>query len=180
MILIEQRFLKTTIGWTKYKPLLYYITEKDNCLLNNGDWHQYSINDLLDKETKDKLEFGTLVHSYMERIDSVNDLNEDTLEIVRKAIAKFFSHDVFKKEIIERYHEYEFVYYEGSTKCNGIIDLLLETNDEFIIIDYKLKDIDKESYVSQINEYKKYISKISDKKVSGYLYSIILDTWKEI
>ena len=24
---IEQRFLKTTIGWTKYKPLLYYITE---------------------------------------------------------------------------------------------------------------------------------------------------------
>ena len=139
-----------------------------------------SINDLLDKETKDKLEFGTLVHSYMERIDSVNDLNEDTLEIVRKAIAKFFSHDVFKKEIIERYHEYEFVYYEGSTKCNGIIDLLLETNDEFIVIDYKLKDIDKESYVSQINEYKKYISKISDKKVSGYLYSIILDTWKEI
>ena len=26
---IEQRFLKTTIGWTKYKPLLYYITEHD-------------------------------------------------------------------------------------------------------------------------------------------------------
>ena len=24
---IEQRFLKTTVGWTKYKPLLYYITE---------------------------------------------------------------------------------------------------------------------------------------------------------
>lgn len=24
---IEQRFLKTTIGWTKYKPLLYFITE---------------------------------------------------------------------------------------------------------------------------------------------------------
>lgn len=27
---IERRFLKTTIGWTKYKPLLYYITEKEN------------------------------------------------------------------------------------------------------------------------------------------------------
>ena len=27
---IEQRFLKTTIGWTKYKPLLYYITEPEN------------------------------------------------------------------------------------------------------------------------------------------------------
>lgn len=27
---IEQRFLKTTIGWTKYKPLLYYITDREN------------------------------------------------------------------------------------------------------------------------------------------------------
>jgi hypothetical protein len=27
---IEQRFLKTTVGWTKYKPLLYYITENKN------------------------------------------------------------------------------------------------------------------------------------------------------
>lgn len=27
---IEQRFLKTTIGWTKYKPLLYYITDNEN------------------------------------------------------------------------------------------------------------------------------------------------------
>lgn len=27
---IEQRFLKTTIGWTKYKPLLYYITDNNN------------------------------------------------------------------------------------------------------------------------------------------------------
>ncbi len=27
---IEQRFLKTTIGWIKYKPLLYYLTEKEN------------------------------------------------------------------------------------------------------------------------------------------------------
>ncbi len=27
---IEQRFLKTTIGWTKYKPLLYYLIDKEN------------------------------------------------------------------------------------------------------------------------------------------------------
>ncbi len=27
---IEQRFLKTTMGWTKYKPLLYYITERES------------------------------------------------------------------------------------------------------------------------------------------------------
>ena len=139
-----------------------------------------NITDLLDKKTNDKLEFGTLVHSYMERIDSVNDLNDDTISIVKDAISKFFNHDIFKKDIINRYHEYEFVYYEGRNKCNGIIDLLLETNDEFIIIDYKLKDINKDSYVNQINEYKKYIKKISDKKVSGYLYSIIEDAWKEI
>lgn len=27
---IEQRFLKATIGWTKYKPLLYYIIDREN------------------------------------------------------------------------------------------------------------------------------------------------------
>lgn len=27
---IEQRFLKTTIGWTKYKPLYHYIIDRDN------------------------------------------------------------------------------------------------------------------------------------------------------
>ena len=27
---IEQRFLKTTIGWIKYKPLYYYITDREN------------------------------------------------------------------------------------------------------------------------------------------------------
>lgn len=27
---IEQRFLKTTIGWTKYKPLYYYIVDNEN------------------------------------------------------------------------------------------------------------------------------------------------------
>ncbi len=27
---IEQRFLKATIGWTRYKPLLYYITDREN------------------------------------------------------------------------------------------------------------------------------------------------------
>ncbi len=27
---IEQRFLKTTIGWIKYKPLFYYIIDRDN------------------------------------------------------------------------------------------------------------------------------------------------------
>lgn len=27
---IEQRFLKTTVGWTKYKPLMYYIIDREN------------------------------------------------------------------------------------------------------------------------------------------------------
>ena len=27
---IEQRFFKTTLGWIKYKPLLYYLTDNEN------------------------------------------------------------------------------------------------------------------------------------------------------
>ena len=29
-MLLEQRFLKTTIGWIKYKPLYYFITDRGN------------------------------------------------------------------------------------------------------------------------------------------------------
>lgn len=50
------------------------ITEKDNCLLNNGDWHQYSINDLLDKDMINS-PFGSKFSeaSYIEILDENDD-----------------------------------------------------------------------------------------------------------
>ena len=67
------------------------------------------------------------------------------------------------------YKEYEFI----NNDSHGIIDLLLEYHDKVVIIDYKLKNIEVEAYLNQLNGYKTYISNKLNKKVYIYLYSII-------
>ena len=71
------------------------------------------------------------------------------------------------------YEEYEFMYEEDNTLTHGIIDLLLEFDDKCIIIDYKLKNVDDDAYIKQLNGYKKYIESITNKNTETYLYSII-------
>jgi hypothetical protein len=52
---IEQRFYKAVLGWTKYKPLYFYITEKDNYrnIIDN------SINSLKQSTDKISKQFAT-------------------------------------------------------------------------------------------------------------------------
>ena len=88
--------------------------------------------------------------------------------------------DIFKDDIINRYHEYEFAYIKEEKNYHGFIDLLLETNDKFIIVDYKLKNIDKEEYHDQLKVYYEFLESITDKKIEAYLYSIIDNMWKKI
>ena len=75
---------------------------------------------------------------------------------------------------------YEFMYEDDGNLYHGIIDLLVEYDDHFEIIDYKLSDIDKPEYEIQLNEYYKYISKISNKNVKMYLLSLTKAKLKEV
>ncbi len=65
------------------------------------------------------------------------------------------------------------MYEENSTLHHGIIDLILEYQDHIDIIDYKLKKIDDDAYLKQLDGYKKYMEKIMNKTVNVYLYSIM-------
>ena len=78
------------------------------------------------------------------------------------------------------YKEYEFIYEEENNTYHGIIDLMIEYDDEIIIIDYKLKNIDDENYRKQLNGYKSYIEKLTKKNVSTYLYSIMDSVFLEV
>ena len=60
------------------------------------------------------------------------------------------------------------------------MDLMLEYDDEIKIIDYKLKNIDDDAYIKQLNVYYEYMSSVSDKKISLYLYSIMEHKVKEV
>ena len=57
---------------------------------------------------------------------------------------------------------------------------MLEYNDHIDIVDYKLKNVDDEKYIKQLNGYKNYIMMKSKKRVNLYLYSIMDEVIKEL
>ena len=77
------------------------------------------------------------------------------------------------------YKEYEFIY-EDETLNHGIIDLLIEKEQEMLIIDYKLKNIDDVLYDKQLNGYRKFIKSKTKRLVKCYLYSIIDKKFREV
>ena len=76
--------------------------------------------------------------------------------------------------ISELYYEKDNIIY------HGICDLMLEYEDHIKIIDYKLKNINYEEYLKQLNVYKEYILSKKNIPVKTYLYSIIEEKLYEI
>lgn len=121
------------------------------------------------------MKFGTKVHEIFELLDFRNiDLSLVDNKFIRNKIEKFLSNDLLKNiSNANIYKEYEFIYNKDNNEYHGIIDLMLEYDNHIDIIDYKLKGITDENYIKQLNGYKEYIEKISNKNVSTYLYSIL-------
>ena len=136
----------------------------------------HSVTELKDNSL---LEVGTNIHEYLEYLDfndfddSLNNLDIDSYFKDKIRVIKdkpFIIDDAI-------YHkEYEFIY-NGN---HGIIDLLVETNDKLIVVDYKLNEINKDYYLDQVRGYMNYLRTISDKKIEGYLYSILDGSYKEV
>ena len=103
---------------------------------------------------------------------------EDFKTTTNPYILKFLKH--IDNNYINIYKEYEFVYEDDNLFKHGIIDLMLEYENSISIIDYKMKNIEDENYLKQLNGYKKYIESISKKDVSIYLYSILDDELKKL
>ena len=131
---------------------------------------------IITKEEKKLLEFGTKVHEALEIIDFKDfDNSKYNFEsLISTKIASFLNSKIIKDNINSKiYKEYEFIYKNNNIIKRGIIDLLIENDKEFIIIDYKLKNIDDPLYDKQLLGYKDYIKTKTNKKVSCYLYSIM-------
>lgn len=140
-----------------------------------------NINQIITKETKEKLEFGTQIHEALEKIDfktkdySVIDLDSKYY----KYLEMFFNNELLKNVKKGKiYKEYQF--YDPINNVNGSIDLMIEYDDYIDIIDYKLKHIDDEGYLKQLSGYKNYIENKTNKKVNTYLYSIMEGKVKEL
>lgn len=132
-------------------------------------------NKIITKEENDLMKFGTKAHEIFELLDFRNiDLSLVDNKFIRNKVEKFLSNDLLKNiSNANIYKEYEFIYIKDNNEYHGIIDLMLEYDNHIDIIDYKLKSITDENYIKQLNGYKEYIEKISNKEVSTYLYSIL-------
>ena len=169
--LIKETNYKKSITSTKdkieFKELKYTNTDIKSKRISK------SIKELNNKEVVDKLNFGTKIHKILEIIDfrnpDYNSLNIDDYYIGK---IKSLINQLDLSKVINIYKEYEFIYTSDDTKKRGIIDLMLEYDDRISIIDYKLKNIDDDEYLRQLDEYKKYIETKTSKKVETYLYSI--------
>ena len=129
------------------------------------------------------MEFGTKVHEILEELDFNNPKLLDTVQnnFIKEKITSFINSDLMKEYLDKKmYKEYEFIYLDNNLKNHGIIDLLIEDKDKYIIIDYKLKNIDDDNYDKQLNGYKKYIENKTNKKCICYLYSILNENYREI
>ncbi|MEG2010579.1 MAG: UvrD-helicase domain-containing protein [Bacilli bacterium] len=124
-------------------------------------------------------EFGTEIHEVLEFLDFYNPIedieNYAISSYFKSCILKLFNQNFIKPNSIF-YKEYEF--YDNEN--HGIIDLLIENENEFIIVDYKLKNIEPDYYIEQVKSYVSYIKNITDKKVTGFLYSIIDGETKKV
>lgn len=154
------------------------IPEKEEIIESHYSKSNLTLNN---KEVLSKMKFGTDIHYYLELLDLKNpDLSIIPSEL-KDNITKFLNSDLISNINNGKvYQEYEFVYNYDNQETHGIIDLLIEYNDHFDIIDYKLKNIDDELYDKQLNGYRSYIKSISNKKVNCYLYSIIDNDYREV
>ena len=151
----------------------------DNEIIEEKHYSKESL-ELIDKDTINNMNFGTKVHETLEYIDFKNYDESDVEDpLIRKHMSQFiaFLGDIKDANI---YKEYEFYYDENGINRHGIIDLIVEYDDHIDIIDYKLSNIKDSKYQEQLLGYKNYISNISDKSVSTYLYSILKNTLEEI
>lgn len=134
---------------------------------------------LISIEQYNNMKFGLKLHSVFEQIDLLNPDYSNLTNFESNKVSKFINSGILNN-VVNIYKEHEFLYEEDGVKYHGIIDLLLEYNDEFKIVDYKLKNIKDDAYLKQLNGYKKYIESITDKKVDIYLYSIIDETLQKL
>lgn len=133
---------------------------------------------LINKDEQNKLDYGTKIHELLELTDFINP-NYDELSMKERQIINNFI-DKINIQGAKIYKEYEFVYNEDNITYHGIIDLILEYDNNIKIIDYKLKNINDSEYLKQLSGYKKYIESIFNKNVNIYLYSILNDDLEEI
>ena len=154
----------------------------DNKKIENTHFSN-ELSTIIDKNLKEILDLGTKMHYIFEiydfKNDNLNNLNLDIESINR--IKKFLNHEETKNiKNGKLYKEYEIKFEDNEFLYHGFIDLLIEYDNHFDIIDYKYSNLDNDKYLVQLIGYKIYIENTYNKPCNCYLYSILNDKFKKI
>ncbi|MFA6777104.1 MAG: UvrD-helicase domain-containing protein [Bacilli bacterium] len=129
---------------------------------------------LLSKSERENISYGNKIHYILESLDFLNPDFTNLTNEEKNLIEGFLNQDIMKNiknaKIVK---EYEFQNIENNNHQFGVIDLLLIYDQHIDIIDYKLKNISDNAYISQLQGYRSYIEKKTNKKTYTYLYSIL-------
>ncbi len=141
---------------------------------------------LLDPDTLSAIEQGNTMHAYFELINFFKPVEPQierlTDNIHHQALLKAFFNNELIQSInpINVYKEFPFYQENEEGQAEGYMDLLLETDTQFIVIDFKLKTINKDSYKDQVKGYISLLETMTTKPIKGYLYSIIDKTFLNV
>ncbi|MDR2342385.1 MAG: RecB-like helicase [Campylobacteraceae bacterium] len=134
--------------------------------------------------TLENVHFGLALHFTLEMMTDFSESElENSLVCVKNRYGKLLDEKAFlsiknrilnliKSEKFQNivqsgtlYKEQPYIY-DGKRKQ---IDILIEKNDEYTIIDYKSSFSTKDTHIKQINEYKNALENIGQKRVEAYL-----------
>ena len=147
----------------QHKELSYIKSQKGHRRASRNDV------EILDEITMKNIKKGDLLHRKLQVVDfnNMNQYIED--HDIGRYITNMKNIELFKN-VVKYYTEYDF--FDAENNIVGIIDLIIEKEDCFLIIDYKLKEINKIEYFEQLNVYYNYLSKIVKKEIKMFLYSL--------
>jgi ATP-dependent exoDNAse (exonuclease V) beta subunit len=155
-----------------------YDDLKIDSSLYNLERASHGISEIIDRKTALALKHGTLLHRILEDMDFFNPDYSGLNDNEKKLTMNFIDNlkQLLNDNPIKYYKEYDI----KINDTTGQIDLLIENDNSFIVIDYKSKEIDKDYYNLQVKSYMREISKKTTKNVLGYLYSISDGIFKEV
>ena len=150
----------------------YYGTQKDLLSLVKND-----------KEEHKAIQFGLCMHYTLEMMNKFEASSlqtamfssknrfgailedEDFIEI-EKRVKSLLNNEKFKELTDGKIFKEKAISYNKELRY---IDLLVEKEDEWIIIDYKSADHNRDSYIKQVGFYKKAVQSITKNRVKSYI-----------
>lgn len=171
---------------SKGKDITYQQVDLPYMLITKSRYST-SLTRLTSKEDKRLMAIGKHLHSILEMIDFKANITDqlsklcldDLLCLTLNNIKHLpiFSHIASSKI----YKEFEFVHDTDGIEKTGIIDLLIIGDQSIYIVDYKLKEIDKQVYKDQVSGYKSYIAHIyPNQDIKAFIFSLLDATYIEI